>query len=740
MSGFETRGGRARVRRRVARGRRRASTGRRSTSTAARRSRRPTAAYDAAFAAVPHRDLLRGEGQRQRGDPAPARGARRRRRHRLGRRAARGAAGRLPAGADRLRRRRQDATPRSRSGSSTGSASGTPRARTRSRGIGAAAAARGTRARVSLRVNPDIDAALAPLHLDRACARPSSASTSPRAPAILRAGPRAGRGRGRRACSATSARRSPRLEPLAAAARALAGLSRQLLDEGFALAHDRHRRRPRRELRRQRACRTRRALAAAVAARARGPAADAACSSRAARSWPAAGALLTRVLYVKEGHGKRFVVVDAGMNDLLRPALYEAFHRIEPVRSRGRARPSSWTWSGPSARRATSWPAAASSRPSSRATCSRCATPGAYAFSMSSNYNMRPRAAEVLVEDGRARADPPPRDLRRPGPDRDLSREPREAERARPLRGAQLRPFRSGLRLLHSVRRRRDCVSGLPGHGRRAEERRGRSGLHRGGGLQDHEATSRPARASRCSSGSSTPVRLRRSANPCRRSWTTRASTTAVPATAGTSAFSTRPPTAVSVGRGRDQLEQRPDGWRGAREIRAFGVETTNDSADRARSALVLHGRRRLPAASRTHARSVRLLDELERPAGSGDRPRRRRRGDSRSHALQRQLQGVGRSGVRRVEEARTSRRLEVSAWRDRGRPPGPLGQRRRSPRAVCRCGLPHRERAAARPRGLLRDRAAYEPRPGVVRPGSRDARRGTALGLVPATWPCRAR
>src|SRR5262249_5115735 len=49
-----------------------------------------------------------------------------------------------------------------------------------------------------------------------------------------------------------------------------------------------------------------------------------------------AGVLLTRVLYVKEHHGKRFVIVDAGMNDLLRPALYKAHHRIEPVSSRGR--------------------------------------------------------------------------------------------------------------------------------------------------------------------------------------------------------------------------------------------------------------------------------------------------------------------------------------------------------------------------------------------------------------------
>ncbi len=76
---------------------------------------------------------------------------------------------------------------------------------------------------------------------------------------------------------------------------------------------------------------------------------------------------------------------------------------------------------------------------------------------------------------------------------------------------------------------------------------------------------------------------------------------------------------------GRDQLEQRPDGWRGAREHPGVRRGDDERQPDRARSALVFHGRRRLPAASRTHARSVRLLDELERPAGSGDRPRRRR-------------------------------------------------------------------------------------------------------------------
>ena len=115
-----------------------------------------------------------------------------------------------------------------------------------------------------------------------------------------------------------------------------------------------------------------------------------------------AGALLTRVLYVKPGHGKRFVVVDAGMNDLLRPSLYQAFHRIEPVRPRGRAAELVDVVG----------PVCESSDFLARGRELESVEPGelllvrdagAYGFAMASNYNMRPRAAEVLVEDGRAR-------------------------------------------------------------------------------------------------------------------------------------------------------------------------------------------------------------------------------------------------------------------------------------------------------------------------------------------------
>jgi diaminopimelate decarboxylase len=114
-----------------------------------------------------------------------------------------------------------------------------------------------------------------------------------------------------------------------------------------------------------------------------------------------AGVLLTRVLYLKRNGRRRFVVVDAAMNDLVRPAFYGAFHEIEPV-----AAPA-----GPEVVCDVVGPICESSDflakrrrlPEPEAgdlLCVRSA--GAYGFAMSSNYNSRPRAAEVLVDGDRA--------------------------------------------------------------------------------------------------------------------------------------------------------------------------------------------------------------------------------------------------------------------------------------------------------------------------------------------------
>ena len=123
-----------------------------------------------------------------------------------------------------------------------------------------------------------------------------------------------------------------------------------------------------------------------------------------------AGIMLTRVLYRKTGGAKQFVIVDAGMNDLLRPTLYEAYHYIWPVKPE----PKNFRTErdadlapvdgeivdvvGPICE---SGDYLAKDRPlprTDRGDLLSVFTAGAYGFAMASNYNNRPRAAEVLVD------------------------------------------------------------------------------------------------------------------------------------------------------------------------------------------------------------------------------------------------------------------------------------------------------------------------------------------------------
>lgn len=112
-----------------------------------------------------------------------------------------------------------------------------------------------------------------------------------------------------------------------------------------------------------------------------------------------AGILLTRVLYTKDGEEKRFLVVDAAMNDLARPALYGSHHRIQPVKEAPRH--------GPREIVDVVGPICETGDFLARDRELAVAVPGdllavmsagAYGFSMSSNYNSRPRAAEVMVD------------------------------------------------------------------------------------------------------------------------------------------------------------------------------------------------------------------------------------------------------------------------------------------------------------------------------------------------------
>lgn len=116
-----------------------------------------------------------------------------------------------------------------------------------------------------------------------------------------------------------------------------------------------------------------------------------------------AGVLLTRLIYRKRNRGRLFYVVDAGMNDFLRPALYGAVHPVVPVRQHPQAASGRASVVGPICESADTfvenWPLPAL-RPGELLAIWGT---GAYGFVLASNYNSRPRPAEVLIEGRRFR-------------------------------------------------------------------------------------------------------------------------------------------------------------------------------------------------------------------------------------------------------------------------------------------------------------------------------------------------
>ena len=109
-----------------------------------------------------------------------------------------------------------------------------------------------------------------------------------------------------------------------------------------------------------------------------------------------AGVCVTEVLYLKPGDQKNFCVVDAAMNDLPRPAMYQAFHQIVPVKPRVSA-PQTWEVVGPVCESG-DWLGHERELSLQQGDLLAVMSAGAYCMSMASNYNTRNRAAEVLVD------------------------------------------------------------------------------------------------------------------------------------------------------------------------------------------------------------------------------------------------------------------------------------------------------------------------------------------------------
>ena len=116
-----------------------------------------------------------------------------------------------------------------------------------------------------------------------------------------------------------------------------------------------------------------------------------------------AGALVTRVLYVKKNGEKTFIITDAGMNDLIRPALYQAHHEIVPVTPRKGARKITADIVGPVCETGDFFARDRVLPSVQPGDLLAILDAGAYGMSLASNYNSRPRPAEVLVHGERVR-------------------------------------------------------------------------------------------------------------------------------------------------------------------------------------------------------------------------------------------------------------------------------------------------------------------------------------------------
>ena len=110
-----------------------------------------------------------------------------------------------------------------------------------------------------------------------------------------------------------------------------------------------------------------------------------------------AGILISKIIYIKKSAGKRFVVLDAGMNDLMRPALYGAYHQIIPLKKTNKLIKGNIEFVGPICESSDKFSTEKKFQKIKEGDYISLSNVGAYGMSLSSNYNTRPFIAEIMV-------------------------------------------------------------------------------------------------------------------------------------------------------------------------------------------------------------------------------------------------------------------------------------------------------------------------------------------------------
>ena len=115
------------------------------------------------------------------------------------------------------------------------------------------------------------------------------------------------------------------------------------------------------------------------------------------------GFLISKIIYIKEGHKKDFIILDAAMNDLMRPALYNAKHKIIPVNKNKKKSKKIYEFVGPICESTDKFSSLTKFQKLNEKDLIIICDVGAYGMSLISNYNLRPKATEILIKNSKVK-------------------------------------------------------------------------------------------------------------------------------------------------------------------------------------------------------------------------------------------------------------------------------------------------------------------------------------------------